>query len=319
MSTIPTFDDAALLALCDLGFDHLCARPFGEIVDAGRVMAAIDATHDPAVVTRVLSRWVTPGRERLLARAAESALTLSVWLPDSLRDTLAERLGRPAPIPQKLIDEVVASEGVRDAVREMLREQLQSFVARVGGSAGGSSGSSGGGGGGGLRGAIGLGARAFGAAGKSLLGGLAEQLQDKVREFVDGSVEALQQRIAARLADPATAEALGKRRKKAFLKFLETKESKAAATLRNAPHDEIVGYVPTVVAHNLARKELREAVSAEVEAVLADLGKNTVGEVLDELGLRTLAREAMRTHGLALARSFAASPEVAAWWAAHVK
>lgn len=318
MSTIPTFDDAALLALCDLGFDHLCARPFGEVVDAGRVMAAIDATHDPTVVKRVLSRWVTPGRERLLARAAASTLTLSVWLPDTLKDTLAERLGKPAPIPQKLIDEVVASEGVRDAVREMLREQLQSFVARVGGGAGGSSGSSGGGGGG-LRGAIGLGARAFGAAGKSLLGGLAEQLQDKVREFVDGSVEALQQKIAARLADPATAEALGKRRKKAFLKFLETKESKAAATLRDAPHEEIVGYVPTVVAHNLARKELREAVSAEVEAVLADLGKNTVGEVLDELGLRTLARDAMRTHGLGLARSFATSPEVAAWWSTHVK
>lgn len=317
MSTIPSFDDAALLALCDLGFEHLCARPFGEIVDADQVMAAIDATHDPAVVTRVLARWVSPGRTRLLARAAESALTLGVWLPEPLKDTLAERLGRPAPIPQKLIDEVVASEGVRDAVREMLREQLQSFVARVGG--GGSSGSNApAGGGGGLRGAIGLGARAFGAAGKSLLGGLAEQLQDKVREFVDGSVEALQQRIAARLADPATAEALGKRRKKAFLKFLETKESKAAATLRNAPHDEIVGYVPTVVAHNLARKELREAVRAEVEAVLADLGKNTVGEVLDELGLRTLAREAMRTQGLRLAKSFATSPEVAAWWAAHV-
>jgi len=315
--SIPTFDDAALTALCDLGFDYLCDRPFGEVVDVDEVLAAIDATHDPSVVTRVLQRWVTPSRERLVARAAASTLTLSVWLPEPLKDAIAAELGKPAPIPQKLIDEVVASEGVRDAVREMLREQLQSFITRV--SNAGSSGSSGSSGGGGLRGAIGLGARAFGAAGKSLLGGLAEQLQDKVREFVDGSVEALQARIAKQLADPATAEALGKRRKKAFLKFLETKESKAAETVKKAPHELIQGYVPQVVAHNLARTELREAVRGEVEAVLADLGKGTVGDALDTLGLRTIARDALRTHGLVLARGFAASPEVAAWWATHVK
>jgi hypothetical protein len=70
--------------------------------------------------------------------------------------------------------------------------------------------------------------------------------------------------------------------------------------------------LPSVVAHNLARAEVRAALREELAAAVAELTQQTVGELLDELGLRALAREAMRAQGLPLARAFVASPAFAA-------
>ena len=43
--------------------------------------------------------------------------------------------------------------------------------------------------------------------------------------------------------------------------------------------------------------------------MVAELSAQTIGELLDELGLRAAAGEAVRAHGLPLARAFVGSPE----------
>lgn len=309
-------DDAALTQLLDLGFDFLCTRRVSELVDEGKLLEAIDETTTEPRVADFHQRVTVPLRERLLARAAKSQVKLGAWLPLPVKDILAAELGKPAPIPQKFIDEAVSSEGVRDQIRESLRESISSFITKATGG-----GSSGGGGGGGLRSAIGLGARAFGAAGKAVLGGLGEelqkQMQDRVRDFVDGAVEGVQERIAKRLADPKTAEELGRRRKKAFLKFLDTTEAEAAKQIGKAPHAHIDAMVPSIIRHNVQRKELRDAIREEVAAVVADLSKETIGEVLDRSGAREIAREALQRHGLPLLRDMCKTAPFAAWWSAR--
>jgi len=163
-------------------------------------------------------------------------------------------------------------------------------------------------GGRGLRGVIGLGARAAGG----LFGGIGEELQrqleERVRDFVDGGVSVMQQRVAQRLVSEETARLLGKRRRALFLDVLKRPESEAARLLERLPWMAIDALVPSLVTHNLARPELRAAVREELGAVLAELSKQTIGELLDDLGLRASTYEWVRVQVLPLARQFAASP-----------
>ncbi len=311
-------DDVALTELLDLSYDFFCTRRVGELIEVDRLLAAIDETVTEPRVARFQERFLGPARERLLARANASSILLGAWLPEEAKTKIADLLGAPMPIPKQFIDEAVANEKVRDQIRDMLRDTLTSFVSKVTGS--GAQGG-GGGGGAGLMGAIGFGARAFGAAGKSLLGGLGDeiqkQMQDRVRDFVDGAVAGVQDRIAKRLADPKTAEDLGKRRKKGFLKLLEKTEAEAAKTIAKAPFAQIDPLVPSIVVHNVKRSELRAVVKAEIEAVLAELQKDTIGGLLDEAGAREIVRVSLHQHALPLMRELCRTPMFEAWWSAR--
>lgn len=306
--------DAALASLLDLAFDHLCSRKLGELVDLDRAMAHVDAALEPARVAEVQRRVVRPARDRLLALAKASTLKVEVWLPEDVRALVGEALGQPAPLPPKLVDELVGSEKVRDEVRAMLSDTLQGFIKKATGgdekdaSPGAAVGR-----------AFGFGARVMASAGRGLLGGLGDQLertlQDKVRDFVDASVAAVQQRIAKKLTSEETAKALGKRRKEAYLTFLGKTEQEVAGYAEKAPQDLIDALVPQLIAHNLKRKELRDAIRAEIAAALQELGGDTVGELLDRLGQRQLGREAMHAQLGPIAREFVASPAFAGWLA----
>jgi hypothetical protein len=295
-------DDAALTRFLDAAFEFACTRRVNELVDLDRLLAAIDAATEPSRTARFVERFVKSGRARVLERLRASSLPLGVWLPDPVRDALAAMLGQPAPIPRALVDKVVADEHVRESARAMLQEALSSFIHKAFSVTPG---------GRGLRGMIGLGARAAGG----LFGGLGEELQrqleERVRDFVDGGVGMMQQRVAQRLTSDETARLLGKRRRAAFLEVLQQPESQIFRMTKRTPWDALDAMVPALVAHNLARAEVRAALRDEVAAVVAELSTQTVGELLDELGLRTHVADAIRAHGLPLARAFVASPEFA--------
>jgi len=312
-------DDAALAKLLDLSFDFLCTRKLDELVDPERVMAAIDDIVTEPRAAAYHRRITVPMRERLLERAKNSTVLLGAWLPAEAKDRIAELLGRPEPIPQKWIDSAVSSEAVRDQIREALRESISNFIKNAGSSLSGGGGG-GGGAGGALLGAFGMGARAFGAAGKAVLGGfgdeLQKQMQDRVKDFVDGAVGGVQDRIAKKLADPKTAEEIGKRRKKGFLKMLERTEAEAGKLFAKGPHAEIDKLTPSIVVHNAQRKELRAAIKEEVSAVVTELSTQTIGELLDEVGAREILRASLHAQVLPLMKAAVATPAFGAWWAA---
>ncbi|MBI2390760.1 MAG: hypothetical protein HYV09_14315 [Deltaproteobacteria bacterium] len=305
-------DDAALGKLLDLGFDFVCTRRVSELVDAKLVLSVIDDTVTEPRVRDIHMRVSAPIRDRLLERAKASSVLLGAWLPAEAKDTIATLLGRPARIPQKLIDEAVASDGVRDQIREALRDAITGFIKNAGGGSAPASA---------LRGAFGIGARAFGAAGKAVLGGLGDelqkQMQDRVKDFVDGAVGGVQERIVQMLTDPKTAEQLGKRRRKAFLKMLERTEGEAAALIAHGPMPEIDALIAPILVHNVKRQEVREAIRAEVEAAVTELSKETIGALLDQVGAREVARRALHSQALPLLREAVRTPEFVAWWNAH--
>jgi len=271
-----------------------------EFVDVDRLLAAIDSAAAPSRVARLVSRFVAPGRVRVLDRLRASTLPLGVWLPDPVRDAMAAMLGHPAPIPRALVDKVVADEHVRDSARAMLQEALSSFIHKAFSVTPG---------GRGLRGVIGLGARAAGG----LFGGIGEeiqrQLEERVRDFVDGGVAMLQKRVAQQLTSADTARLLGKRRRAMFLELLGQPESLLPKLVKKTPWDALDAMVPALVAHNLARAELRAAVREELAAVVSELSTQTIGELVDELGLRAALAESVRAHGVLLVREFMKSAE----------
>ncbi|HEX9104987.1 MAG TPA: hypothetical protein VF997_22405, partial [Polyangia bacterium] len=255
---------------------------------------------EPSRVARLVSRFGAPARARVLERLRASSLPLGVWLPDPVREALLVLLAQPAPIPRALVDKVVADEHVRDSARAMLQEALSSFIHKAFSVTPG---------GRGLRGMIGLGARAAGGLFGGIGGEIQRHLEERVRDFVDGGVTMLQQRVAQKLTSEDTARQLGKRRRAMFREMLAQPESAIARVVRKTPWEALEAMVPALVAHNLPRAELRAALRDEIAAVVAELSTQTVGELLDELGLRALAAEAVRAHGLPLARAFVASPE----------
>jgi len=293
-------DDAAITALLDAAFAFGCTRRVSEFVDVDRLLAAIDSAAEPSRVARLVSRFVVSGRVRVLDRLRASTLPLGVWLPDPVRDAMAAMLGHPAPIPRALVDKVVADEHVRDSARAMLQEALSSFIHKAFSVTPG---------GRGLRGVIGLGARAAGG----LFGGIGEeiqrQLEERVRDFVDGGVAMLQKRVAQQLTSADTARLLGKRRRAMFLELLGQPESLLPKLVKKTPWDALDAMVPALVAHNLARAELRAAVREELAAVVSELSTQTIGELVDELGLRAALAESVRAHGVLLVREFMKSAE----------
>ncbi len=308
---MPHLDDTLLTELIDLAFDHACARPVADFVDLEQVLPTLDALTEPARAARWQARLVVPMRARLLERASKSAVTLGAWLPADITEALRGRLGQPRPIPRAWIDELVGSERVREAVRAMLSESLTSFVQKASSALSDNKAA----GSGGLRGALGWGAKAAGA----VIGGIGEEvqqrLQDRVRDYVDVAVGTVQSRIAERLRSEETAKAIGRRRLKVFEKALATTEAEATKNAAKAPWAELDADGPRVVAHNLARAEVREAIRAEAEAALKELSGDTLGAVLDDLGLKDAARAHAHRVALPGLRDMAASPAFGDWWA----
>jgi hypothetical protein len=136
--------------------------------------------------------------------------------------------------------------------------------------------------------------------------GLQRGMEDRMRELLAGGVAIAQRRIARRLASPDTARALGKRRRRLFRQVLDRTERDAARAVNELPIDMLNGLFAPIVAHNLAREEVRAALRAEIEAALAELAEQTIGHLLDEYALREWAHAIVREQGAPLVRGFLA-------------
>ncbi len=285
MSQPDPSDDARL----HRAFDHLIGLRARDVVDVPEVMAWVSRVTTQERVAWGQRLFGTPIRKRLQERARLTHEPMGRWLPPASAERIAELLARPEPVPERIVDDVVRSEKIREEVRSTLSETLSSFVKKGLGDRDGEGVK---GPGAGLRSAIGLGARAIAGAGKGLLGNIGEevreQLKGRVGDFVDGSVERVQERIAKKLRSPETAEALGRHRRAVFEDLLKRKDSEAAEV--KVPWDDIEALVPAIVEHAVRRPEVQEMVEAELRAAIELLSEKTLREWLDELDLRDEAR-----------------------------
>lgn len=316
MADVPSFSDEQLRELSYQAFDFLCQRRVSEFLSTEQIMEVVEEGCKPERVQHFRERFVAPRRRRIIELAKNSQIKLAAWLPESARDEIAAMLGQPAPLPKRWVEDAVASERVREEVKAMLHDTLTGFITKATAGLGEATPPA-------VGGAIGRFTKNFAAASKGLLGGLGEtiqkQLQERVRDFVDGSVAAIQRRIADKLTSEETSALLGKRRRETFLKALTWEESKVGRWMEKQPRERIEAMIPVIVQHNAARTELRDTVRGEVTEVLAELEKQTIGELLDELGLRTWARDGSAKAGVSLLRDFFATEGFASWWKQSIR
>jgi hypothetical protein len=314
--TLRPLTDAALEEILGTVFDRLAEHRLRDLVRAEDVFAMLDEVGVAEQAATVAVRVAQGQRARLLAAAAASSTPLSAWLPEAAKEEIATALAEPAPLPPAIVDELIASEQVRDEVRAMLHDTLTSFVTRAMGSTGEQPAS-------GLRGALGRGAMGFAAAGKSLLGGIGaevqKQLQERVRDFVDASVSVVQTRIADKLKSAETAKHLGVRRAQTFQRVMARTESEVATWVAGMPHETIERLAPEIARHNLGRPEARVVLQAEIAASITDLSQKTLGEWLDEMGLRDAVRKIVIRGATPVARALWSDPKIAAWIGEHAQ
>jgi hypothetical protein len=246
----------------------------------------------------LVARLLAPARARALARLKGSAVLLGAWLPEPVRDALAVLLAQPVVIPRAVIEQVMADEHVGETTRSIMHDTLTGFINKAFAVTPG---------GRGLRGVIGLGARAAGG----LLGGLGDelkrQLEERTGDFVDAGMHLIQHRIVQKLASEETARLLGQRRRAAFLELLKKPESEAGKLAERVPWAALEAMLPAIVVHNLQRAEVRAAIAEELTALVAELSTATVGEWLEQLGVRDLVRQHVRAYGVPLLRELVAS------------
>jgi hypothetical protein len=297
-------------ALVGLAFDFAMTRPVSTFVSPERILGHLDHALDEALTEAALRTHLRPALDRELERARRRDDRLGDWLTAEAKAELRALAARPVRLDRRFIEGLVKQEAISDLVRSVVEETLDRFLQTLkpGGSGGGVFGAVG-------RSAVGI-ASGFG---KGLLGGLGAQMESQLKgaaaSFIAGSMHSVMDRVVAILTSPETATKLARMNVAAFDKAMEKKTLDLAKAAMKLPVDDLLEVLPGLVAHNLARPDVRAGILEELEAALAIEGARTLGDVLETARDLDAWRAEVIEVGAPLVREFAATPAFKAWLA----
>lgn len=299
-------------ALVDLAFDFAIDQPLTRYLDPERVLGHLERALQPSVMERIVRAHLRPWLDRERDRAHARGDRVGDWLTAEAIAELRALAARPVELKRSAVESVVRQEAVRDMLRGIIEEALDRFVdtLRPGGS------------GGGLVGAVGRGAFGLaGSVGKGLFGGISSQVEGQLRRavttFLEGSMNALLDRVVAMLSSRETAEQLGRMKLSGFDRALKQTTASVMDALHRQPLDDLLEPLPELLAHNLAREEVRAGVLEEVRAILEIEGARTVRELLDEAGAVEAWRSEVLDVATPLVQELSRTPAFRAWLAAR--
>jgi hypothetical protein len=292
-------DGAVRKALVEQLVDHAFERPIGELVDAGEVVDLLAAAVTEGNARWVAERWVEPVWERHKVRSLAERDTVGDAVPEPDRERIRALL-RDARLPKAAwADGMVDPQLVRDLFAPVLQQTLLGFVKKLPGMGGEGTGGAAkavGGALGGLAGAFGK--RAMASAGRiadaglGVLGGaLDERVQQVARDFSRTAVGGMREAMRDRLKSDEGKRLVGQIREQVFERLLTTRVAELMDDAETIPLERVRDVAASLVAYNAARDFVRTAVRDEVEAWLRLEGPRTVGDVLDEAGLRGAVRD----------------------------
>ena len=307
-------DQAA--ALAGVVFDFAVTQPVERFIDSARVLAHLDAALAPAHVQRWLEEHARPAFERESARARARGDSIGDWLPPRAVEALRQVAATPLAPNRAWLEGFVRQDAVQHLLRSIVQETLERFLAALkgGGGVGDAPPSS-------VSGLVGaMGRSAFGVANslsKGILGGLGAQVEQQLKQsasaFINGSMSVMLDRVVAIMLAPE-AQQRGARLAAATLE--QVLGAKTAALYEHAarlPQDALWRAAADVLAHNLARPEVRAAVLEEVEAALRAEGTRPVAALLADAGALDAAREDFVRVATPLIGDLARHPAFGAW------
>jgi hypothetical protein len=297
--------------LVDVIVDFVIDRPVSAYVDADRVLAAIDRALDARLTAKAIAEHVEPmiAREqaRLMARPDEK---VADWLTPEAKAELARLAALPVRVDEQVVRNFAEQPQVRDMLRSFVEDTLSRFISAF----------KPGGAGGGVAGAVGR--SAFGFASKvsgGLMGGLGEQVEAQLKKaatgFVQTSMPAMVERMISQITAPETAKRMAQTQSMAFEGALKLPVSRIARIWAKVDTHDLMLTLPGLIAHNLARPEIRAGIRAEVAAMLAVVGAEPVRALLaDEAQVAAIKADA-RAIGLPLLAEGTLHGPILAWLA----
>lgn len=286
-------------ALADPLLDHLLAQPLSRFVEPEIVPGHLDAVGEAPLGDRALCQHLAAFCRRDQERAKVRGDRLGDYLTAEALALLRREAGKPLVLDRAFLESFVRQEAVRHLLGSVVEETLQRFVQAL--RPGGKNGLFGG-----LPKGPGLGLLT------KMAGQIEAQVQRAAAAFVGTSLEVLLGRLVHILTTPETAEQLGRLRLAGLEALLALPTLSAWNLVLKLPLDELLAEGPRLIRHNLAREELREAVRAEAEALLAAEGARPLGDLLGERGVAHW-RETTRRILPTLIKELVGSPGFRAW------
>lgn len=292
-----------LQRLVELGYDELVDQPLGRLIDLDLLMSWIDLGTNERLTSEVIARYLKPAAGNERVRAQESREHVEAWLRPQTAADLEEILRQPFPLNPEIVDEMVDQKAVRSMLGGVLQEALQGFVSRskLPGISKGAD----------LMGALGR------RASKGLLGGMGKgierQLEKTVTDFVDQSMA----RLTRKLAEIAVSDS-GQRMLSAMSTDLWQKASRTRLSFyyeeaAKLPADDLWALLPPLLAHNLSRPEIQQALRGELRAALEQEAERPARELLKDLGIEQEVRRLALETVLPKARTIVDSAAFDKW------
>ncbi len=244
-------------------------RPLLEVVDAPDVADAIVmwlAGDGPSVVIAAHTAPVIAAERERAGRGTE---TLSELVPEAVVTEFTARLARPWTVPADWAEGVVDPAFVRAVLADALADVLEDFVSSL---------------------------PLAGAAG-SLLGSLTRKagrikggkvpFAGQARQFANDAADRLRREIIEAVRSEEHKDELARTLERGAAAVLGLETATALAQIDDPGPEVVASWLSTLLAHNLARPELADAIRTQIvtglqrEAAVAP----TLGDWLDRLGL----------------------------------
>lgn len=287
--------------------DHLLCRPVADLLEPSLIAQLAVTTLEATVDNAQTERFI---REKLEeARARVPAGTLRPRVPPEVVTPLARLLARPYQPDRALVRRLLRHEAVERMFKDTLASAIHAFARKlrappIGGGAIKGLGR--------LRDSFGEGMR------ETLLGGLSQELEKqaelKVRDFVDGAIQAIMDELATYLCLPENATRQGAYRAYILDTLLDTDLQTLSRELDKLDPDATVETARAVLRAVLSRPELKGEIRAGLEALAREAGARTVGQTLAEAGIGPESwRPSLEAMIAREARSFGQSPAFRIW------
>ncbi|MFN7952443.1 MAG: hypothetical protein U0610_12025 [bacterium] len=304
--------------------DFVLDQPARSFIDAPRLSGWVTQALTAENAARVVDEHVQPAWKRHVARAKKSRAKAGDLVTVEARQAL-ERILTQHPGPRtRWADDAVDPRLLALLLAPVLEELLLKLARRLPVFGGATADFVAGGRG---KGAMGLGgmlratvekrAGQFMEAGRAVLGGLGVDIEHQIRvaaaELGQAATDELREAFTARLKSKEGRAILAKIQSKAISHVLETSVAEISATVEPIPWADVKKLAAAFAEHARGTARFAAVLREEIAAALAVVGARSVGELLEEAGLRDRVRADLLAQGEPIAKRFFAAPAFAHW------
>lgn len=254
--------------LARLSVNALLERRVDELVDAETLSAALSAALEPEAVKQAVERVAVPAWSRERQRAKACNDKPKNFLTPSAKADLLAALGQPVRYSPGVVREIANAPAVRALLGALIQETLIDFVSRAPIP--------------GLSTAMNLMSR----VGRKI----ESQTERHVKDFLDKSMARITARTAELISTDANRAGLGQLRAAVVSQALD-RPLDAYYDRLSKGMDILAKHLPGLIAHNMARPEIKNAVDEELRILVAQEGAQTAAELLSRLGALEKARD----------------------------